>query len=100
MWCTSVDGAQLLYVNPAAGRIYGRPLEEMIRKQDLWLQSIHPQDRPIVEKNLKELLDRRQVQQEYRIIRPDGEVRGPGDGSGRRTADLSLDRDGRQRQSE
>src|SRR5262245_7842210 len=75
VWCTSVDGSQLLYVNPAVERIYGRPLDEMVRNQDLWLQSIHPQDRPMVERNLRELLDRRQVQQEYRIVRPDGEIR-------------------------
>ena len=31
---------------------------------------------------------------------PDGEMRRPGNGSGRRTADLSLDRNGGQRQSE
>jgi two-component system, sensor histidine kinase and response regulator len=75
VWCTSVDGTQLLYVNPAAERVYGRPLAELIRHQNLWIESIHPQDRVMVEQNLRQLMDRRQVQQEYRLLRPDGEER-------------------------
>ena len=74
VWCTSVDGKELLYVNPAAARIYGRPLAELKQNQNLWLDAIHPDDRAAVRKNLSELLDRRQIEQEYRIIRPDGEI--------------------------
>lgn len=64
----------MLYVNPAAERIYGRPLSELIDNQNIWLDAIHPDDRAAVEKNLSELLERRQVEQEYRIVRPDGEI--------------------------
>jgi PAS domain S-box-containing protein len=74
VWCTSVDGSELLYVNPAAERIYGRPLAELKENQDIWLEAVHPDDRAAVEKNLSELLERRQIEQEYRIIRPAGEV--------------------------
>ncbi|MCH8829755.1 MAG: PAS domain-containing protein, partial [Planctomycetes bacterium] len=75
VWCTSLDGRELLYVNPAAEQIYGRPLAEMIENQDVWREAIHPDDRLTVEQNLNELMDRRRIDQEYRIIRPDGEVR-------------------------
>ena len=74
VWCTSIDGSELLYVNPAAERIYGRSLTELTENQNIWLDAIHPDDQAAVEKNLSELLDRRQIEQEYRIIRPDGEV--------------------------
>ncbi|MFQ5734912.1 MAG: PAS domain-containing protein, partial [Planctomycetaceae bacterium] len=75
VWCTTIDGAKLLYVNPAAERIYGRPMTEMIENQDVWWDAIFPDDRPAVRKNLDELLLRGQIDQEYRIVRPDGEVR-------------------------
>jgi PAS domain S-box-containing protein len=74
VWCTSLDGSQLLYANPVASRIYGRPLEELIANQDYWVDAIHPDDRSMVFKNLSELLQRQQVEQEYRIVRPDETV--------------------------
>lgn len=74
VWCTSLDGSRLLYANPVASRIYGRPLEELIAHQNYWLEAIHPDDRTTVLRNLSTLLDRRQIEQEYRIIRPDGSV--------------------------
>lgn len=74
VWCTSLDGSRLLYANPVASRIYGRPLEELIAHQNYWLEAIHPDDRTTVQRNLSTLLDRRQIEQEYRIVRPDGSV--------------------------
>ena len=75
VWCTSVDGNQLLFINTAAERIYGRPLSELTECRDAWLDAVYPEDREEVERNLANLLDRGQVQQEYRIMRPNGEVR-------------------------
>ena len=75
VWCTSIDGTKLLFVNPAAERIYGRPMSEMIENQDVWWEAIFPDDRADVQKNLEELSQRGQIEQEYRIVRPDGEVR-------------------------
>jgi two-component system sensor histidine kinase/response regulator len=75
VWCTSVDGRELDFVNPAAERIYGRPLSELQTNKRLWLEVIHPEDREQVEDNLRRLRELGQVQQEYRIVRPDGEIR-------------------------
>ncbi len=74
VWCTSVDGSELLYVNPVAERIYGRKLAELKANPGLWIESIHPDDRDRVQKSLEELLELRQIEQEYRIVRPDGVV--------------------------
>ena len=75
VWCTSHDGDRLLFLNEAAERIYGRPLKELRSNPEVWLEAIHPEDRPAVKENLRDLSQLGQVQQEYRIIRPDGEVR-------------------------
>ncbi len=74
VWCTSVDGTELLYINPAAERVYGRPLAEVTQNPHSWLEAIHPADRAEVLSNLAGLLDRGRIEQEYRIVRPDGKV--------------------------
>ncbi len=74
VWCTSLDGTRLLYANPIAAHLYGRPLEELMSNPDYWLDAIHPDDRTMVLSNLTELLKREQIEQEYRIVRPDRSV--------------------------
>lgn len=75
VWCTSLDGHQLLFLNQAAQQIYGRPRSEFIENPNLWAEVIHPEDRIRVEAHLRELVDRGQIEQQYRILRPDGEIR-------------------------
>ena len=75
VWCTSLDGSELLYVNAAAERIYGRSLAELTENKHVWREAIHPDDRARVEANLQGLQSQLQVKQEYRIVRPDGDVR-------------------------
>ena len=41
----------------------------------LWIEMVHPEDREIAEKSGAELLERGKAQAEYRIVRPDGEIR-------------------------
>ena len=74
VWCTSLDGMELLYANPVAERIYGRPFEDLLAHQDYWIEAIHPDDRSHILSNLNSLPDREQIEQEYRIVRPDGTV--------------------------
>lgn len=74
VWCTSLDGSELLYANPVAARIYGRPLEELVANPDYWLDAIHADDRSSVLRSLAQLPEQDQIEQEYRIVRPDGSV--------------------------
>ncbi len=41
----------------------------------LWLERVHPDDRPQVEAGLREVAVQSQVQLEYRVVRPDGDIR-------------------------
>ncbi len=75
VWCSTVDGEKLLYVNSATESILGRTREELIHNPRLWVEAIHPDDRSAVLSRLRLIVEREQVEQEYRIIRPDGEVR-------------------------
>ena len=74
VWCTSLCGRQLLYANPVAERIYGRPFDELTANPDYWIEAIHCDDRVAVLSNLNDLMQRQQIEQEYRIVRPDGSV--------------------------
>ncbi|MCA9136040.1 MAG: response regulator [Planctomycetales bacterium] len=73
VWCCSLDG-KLLYVNHVAERVYGRPLKELTSNPSYWLDAIHPDDRPKVVENLRELITKKHVEHDYRIVRPSGSV--------------------------
>lgn len=70
------DGAQrnVLYVNPAYERIWGRSAATMMASMDAFILSLHPEDR---ERIIAMLPQQRKgnYEVEYRILRPDGTVR-------------------------
>lgn len=72
VWCASIDGKSLLYVNTAAERMFGRPISELVASKKAWLNAIHEDDRPAVIKAYSRIHIENQVDHEYRIVRPDG----------------------------
>jgi PAS domain S-box-containing protein len=75
LWSIEPDTFKILYLNPAAEKIYGRSISDFYTNPKLWLESIHPEDRGIIEKSLKEISQNGLLDIEYRIVRPDGEIR-------------------------
>ena len=73
-WMMSPDWKQPIYVSPAFEKVYGHTCESFYRRPGLWLDAIHPYDRKWVlafwAKHHAE-----QTELEYRILRPDREVR-------------------------
>ena len=63
-----------LYVSPAYESIWGRSSESLYRDTRSWVEAVHPEDRNRIEQAL-EGLQWGQFSEEYRIVRPDGEVR-------------------------
>jgi PAS domain S-box-containing protein len=72
---TTTDPAQLLYINPAVEPIFQRSMVEFFDNPNLWTECIHPEDRPGVLEQSRNLFKSGTIQNEYRIIRPDGETR-------------------------
>ncbi|KAF3997018.1 amino acid permease [Glaciimonas immobilis] len=66
---------ELLYMNPAAHVIYGRSVAEFTKDRTLWISVVHSEDRPKVKQWLAQVLVGDAQTLEYRIVRPDGEVR-------------------------
>jgi PAS domain S-box-containing protein len=73
-WTSSSDG-KVLYVSRAVEKIYGRPVRDFIDNPYLWHEMIHPEDRSQVPDTFERLPAEGYLAREYRIVRPDGEVR-------------------------
>lgn len=74
-WIADIELDKPVYVSPAYERIWGAPREELDQSLQAFLDTIFPADRERVVDNLKARHDVRPFEHEYRIIRPDGEVR-------------------------
>jgi len=78
VWFARAQPPQILYVNPAFERIWGLPAERFYENPKLWQDCIHPEDR----RQVTEVYDAElanptghDLQRQYRIVRPDGQLR-------------------------
>lgn len=75
LWLISPDAKQVLYVSPAFEQVYGLPLDAFRRDPGLWLARVHPDDLDVARQSGRQLWTDGRVDCQYRICRPDGEVR-------------------------
>ncbi|MEE9169849.1 MAG: PAS domain S-box protein [bacterium] len=77
-WMEDKEGEEIIYISPAFEKVWGLKCEDLIKNPQLWMESIHPEDREKVE-NAYSYEDRTpaiegKYKSEFRIIRPDGTV--------------------------
>ena len=73
VWSADIKTKNLIFLNPAATKVYGRPIEELLANPELRLESVHPEDRDRVELSFASSLnDSNDL--EYRIVQPNGEI--------------------------
>jgi PAS domain S-box-containing protein len=75
-WITDARGASPVYVSPAFEAIFGRTVESLFANPSTFFEATHPDDRD----RLAEIIRKQRTvdyscEIEYRIIRPNGEVR-------------------------
>jgi diguanylate cyclase (GGDEF)-like protein/PAS domain S-box-containing protein len=75
VWSIAADTYETLYLNPAAEMIYGRTASAFYADPKLFMDIVHPEDRPRVAEMLPELIEKGTMTVQYRVVRPDGEVR-------------------------
>ncbi len=75
VWSFNPQINKLLYLNSAVEEVYGRSLSEFFNNLNLWQDVIYPDDCAKVESAKLLLLETGSQDLEYRIVRPDGEVR-------------------------
>lgn len=74
-WITNADFTKMLYVSPVYERIWGRSCRSVYDHPKSYLEGIHPEDRPGVERSLQATAAaEKEWNSEYRVVRPDGSV--------------------------
>ena len=66
---------ETLYVSPSYENVWGRSCESLYNDSYSFIESIHPEDLGIIVDTYRQLRLGNQTSNEYRIVRPDGEIR-------------------------
>jgi PAS domain S-box-containing protein len=74
-WMTDIRSGKELYLSPASEKIWGHSAEYMMNTPNVFIDSVLPEDRPMVLRSLERERQGEKMEMEYRIIRPDGSVR-------------------------
>ncbi|WP_158265498.1 response regulator [Blastopirellula marina] len=74
-WIMDPQQSKLMYVSPGYEEVWGRSCESFYADPQGQREFVHPDDRNIVDQNMDELAKGNFHVAEYRIVRPDGEVR-------------------------
>ncbi len=74
-WIHEPDGPKMVYVSPAYASIWGRSCASLYERPMSYLEAIHPDDRDRARLAYERIKSGCANAEEYRIVRPDGEVR-------------------------
>lgn len=74
-WLTDLGNTTMLYVSPAYEKIWGRTCRSLYDDPSSWVNAIHPEDRERIHHAAKLRRYAGIYNEEYRIIRPDGQMR-------------------------
>ena len=74
-WLLSAELTDLLYISPAYEQIWGRTREELYAEPLKCMESVHPEDKHLLEESMRRVLLGESTSTEYRIFRPDGTIR-------------------------
>jgi PAS domain S-box-containing protein len=75
VWSVALPSFEPLYFNPAIETVYGRSMAEFYRNPQLWWEVVAPDDRDWVQQTSDTIIETGHRDIEYRILRPDGEIR-------------------------
>lgn len=73
-WMSNPEKTEILYVSPSYETIWGRSCQSLYENPRQWIEAIHDKDRDSILEAAKRQA-RSEYNEEYRIVRPDGEVR-------------------------
>jgi len=76
-WFMNLEQGKMVYINPAFERIWGFPTSAVYANAQIWIDSIHPEDRARVRQELNQWYEgiKKEYDIEYRIVRTDGGIR-------------------------
>ncbi|BDA73272.1 hypothetical protein CAL7716_074380 [Calothrix sp. PCC 7716] len=74
-WVCSADLSQIVYTSPTYEKIFGRQMTNFNEGAKSFLDAIYTEDKQRIDIALQSLIQGTQLDEEYRIVRPDGQVR-------------------------
>jgi len=74
-WMSDLEMEKLFYVSQAYEQIWGRPVDELYQDVRTFIEAVHPEDRASVMAVISKQKQGIVFEQEYRIVRPDGQIR-------------------------
>lgn len=75
IWLKDPETEEFEFVNTAHEEIWGQQVDELYENKRAWFEMIHEEDRKRLEGDLIDKQKRGDFHEEYRIVRPDGEIR-------------------------
>jgi|GEM_PF-4753255 len=75
LWMSTADRKQMLYVNPAYERYYGKTCQSLLDNPTSFADAIHPEDRQSLLDAATDNRSQNGLNIQFRFLRPDGEVR-------------------------
>ena len=74
-WLMDITNMRLLYISPAYESVWGRPCSSLYSDPHSWLDAVHPDDYERALTFFDQETRESRYDAEYRIVRPDGDVR-------------------------
>ncbi|MGB3187954.1 MAG: PAS domain S-box protein [Limnoraphis sp.] len=74
-WISQMQDYKVLYVSPAYEKVWGRSCESLYENPYQWMETIHPEDRELVQAAFTEQVLTGRCDIEFRVICPDGSIR-------------------------
>jgi PAS domain S-box-containing protein len=74
-WITEPSDNKLIYISPAYEDVWGATYDSLSEVSCMWRDTIHAEDQPRVRLAVEKVLDNGGYDLEYRIVRPDREIR-------------------------
>ena len=71
----AIDRPEIVYISPGYEQIWGSSIESLYRNPYSWMEAVHPEDRDRLVEELQIPGGREHFNSEYRIVKPDGEIR-------------------------
>ena len=74
-YLTDIHNAEVLYISRNYEKVWGRSCQSLYDHPESYMQTVHPDDREIIINHYRQQQLGEERSAEYRIIRPDGEIR-------------------------
>lgn len=74
-WITEPRDNKLIYISPAYEEVWGKTCSDLSEVSLMWRDTVHPEDQPRVLEATEKVQAGGDYDLEYRIVRPNGEIR-------------------------